>query len=318
MEKTKVKEKDVVQEAENMPIVEVDYERALHQLVEHGGKEFQNVFHNLDFYKSLDQEKLALNKAVVKEFHQSLNIQFVGSNMNTYVTEDCARYILTTKKKDFDAFCVEEYEKHDVQESFLRLFINSTLSLVRTGIMQDIKREAYEEKYQEILQSRYGVTTAETLNYDEQQEFKSLMELADTPDMYKEKINDYEMVILDAIMKLKVHFVDGEPTFDNSYYDNGEEKKEYVYQYIPMREIRHKIMEELKKTNVLLNSVTTKEKIGELLGSVEFRENFKQCCKGFDRYFMVPLYADTRVRAIIKEQNLNNLDQLLQMNIEEE
>ncbi len=290
----------------------LDYERAIKSMLQNESQEFLSIYRNLDFYKKVNQEKQLLSIALIKLFHQSLNVSFTGQDMSFYVTDSCANEILKNMKEEYSIFRTSEYQKEDVQRSFLRVFIQSTIHLVQTGIVQDVKKEVYEEKLADILHNRFGVEKEETLNLEQQEEFENLMKEDNFTDDYQKKMDDYYNVILNIISQLKVDFSAGYPVLDTSYYQKEEEKQdEFVYQFIPMNDIKRAIYEELKKTNVLLKSVTTQDHIQEILISPDYKENFKKSITAFDRYVIIPLFARFKIFDVMHQEKLTHLEQYL-------
>ena len=78
-----------------------------------------------------------------------------------------------------------------------------------------------------------------------------------------------------------------------------------------MEEIKKSIFEELKRTNVLLKSVTTKERIQELLCSPSYKQNFKQCIANFDRHVIISLFANYKIYDIMRKEKLTHLETYL-------
>lgn len=289
-----------------------DYERAVRVLLQEESEEFQDIYDNMEFYKKVAEEKQALNIAVIKEFHQSLGIEFVGTDMSYHVSDSCANTIEKEMKEEYDIFKKSEYQKVDVQRGFLKVFLQSTIGLVQNGIINEVKKEAYEEKLNTILRSRFGVSKEELLGIDEQEELTSLMSEQNNTAAYQKKMDEYYNIILDACSNLNVDFSKGLPILDVSFYEKEENvKEEYIYKYIPMEEIKKSIFEELKRTNVLLKSVTTKERIQELLCSPSYKQNFKQCIANFDRHVIIPLFANYKIYDIMRKEKLTHLETYL-------
>lgn len=289
-----------------------DYERAVRVLLQEESEEFQDIYDNMEFYKKVAEEKQALNIAVIKEFHQSLGIEFVGTDMSYHVSDSCANTIEKEMKEEYDIFKKSEYQKVDVQRGFLKVFLQSTIGLVQNGIINEVKKEAYEEKLNTILRSRFGVSKEELLGIDEQEELTSLMSEQNNTAAYQKKMDEYYNIILDACSNLNVDFSKGLPILDVSFYEKEENvKEEYIYKYIPMEEIKKSIFEELKRTNVLLKSVTTKERIQELLCSPSYKQNFKQCIANFDRHVIISLFVNYKIYDIMRKEKLTHLETYL-------
>lgn len=291
----------------------VDYEKAVDELLSNESEQFLDIYHNMEFYKKVSDEKQALNIAVIKAFHQSLNIEFQGTDMTYHVSNSCASYILKNMREEYDIFRKTEYKKLDVQKGFLKVFLQSTVDLVQTGILKDVKKEAYEEKLNTILRNRFGVGKVELLGVDEQEQLDELMSEKNNGDVYQKKMNEYYNIILDACSNLNVDFKEGYPILDASYYEKEAETKEeeYIYKYIPMDEIKKSIFDELKKSNILLKSVTTKDRIQEILSSQSFKQNFKRCITEFDRYVVIPLFANFKIYDIMRKEKLTHLETFL-------
>lgn len=289
-----------------------DYERAVRTLLQEESEEFQDIYENMEFYKKVSEEKQALNIAVIKEFHQSLGIEFVGTNMTFHVNDSCANTIEKDMSEEYDIFRKSEYKKIDVQRGFLKVFLQSTVSLVQNGIVSDVKKEAYEEKLNSILRSRFGVSKEELLGLEEQEELMSLMSEQNNVPEYQKKMDEYYNIILDACSNLNVDFTKGFPILDVSFYEKEDSAQdEYIYKYIPMEEIKKSIFEELKKSNILLKSVTTKERIQELLCSPSFKQNFKECVANYDRHVITYLFVSYKIYDIMRREKLTHLETYL-------